>query len=1054
MILTKHICISFLLLFCYNIVLAQTEIGGVINSDSTLTLAASPYMVTSDLVIAPDGKITIEAGATLLFSNNIELEVRGILHSLGTENNKITFTSAEGVSRGSWVGIDIKNTLAQEVIIEHSNISNAATGVHEECCFAIDVTISNCDFIHNSIAIGGYSGNASLIKNCYFSDNTNCITSADKEIRDCVFEDNVYGLFNTERISVYNSSFTGHSEVALKGGRGNLENTIIENNNIGIQTFFEGFNIEGCTISNNQIGIDLENAGSNYAPIANSEICNNAEFNVKNKSNKNVSLFSNCWCDSDQENIEAKLYDGDDENGIGFISYTIYDESCTEVLETVDKTLPKSNVWTLQNSPYILNENFIVLSADTLYIEAGVEVRMASQTNLEVRGSLLAIGTEDAPILFTSNTSAQSGSWEGIRIMHSENANAQFDYCVIEYASLAIFEECCWGGMVSIENSKFLNNETAIGGYSGDNTIVKGCYFSGNTNCLTNADKLVEDCVFENNDYGLFYTERISVFNSSFTGHREAALYGGRGLVQNTTLINNNIGVQTFFQGFEIDSCTISENTIGIQFDNYDSDFASITNSQICNNIEFNAVNNSEINIFLFSNCWCDSDQLSIEENIFDGDDDNDFGLISYDVYEDDCEELIVKVDKSSPDIFYWTLPNSPYVITEDYVLFPNKTLIIEPGVQVKVAPGAKFEIRGALLAQGTAMDSISFSSTSGQSKGSWFGIDVLNTLGGNAVFDYCTFKYAEVAVQEECCWGGLVSVANCSFIENGIGLGGYSGDVTPVDSCYFAHNTYGMTQADKSINNSVFEDNEYGLYQTERIDVRNSQFYNHTMSGLYGGRGIVDQCEIINNNIGIKSFFEGFEVFNSVINQNLIGIELSEYGDTVSIVQDNNICFNENFNVYNTSDNNVSLITNCWCDSDSTRVEDLLFDGWDDSSVGLMDYTLFTDDCVDQIFQTDKVNGNITYFTTSTSAEHLASANENLSVHPNPASEFLVVEYDAPIEEIEILDYTGRVVSVHQANGMSHFRIDLNQDLSGIYLLRVRLKHQQILSKKIVISK
>ena len=54
-----------------------------------------------------------------------------------------------------------------------------------------------------------------------------------------------------------------------------------------------------------------------------------------------------------------------------------------------------------------------------------------------------------------------------------------------------------------------------------------------------------------------------------------------------------------------------------------------------------------------------------------------------------------------------WTLANSPYTMTGSIVVFPGKTLTIQPGVVVNVqnpGPGNLYylEIRGSLVAKGT----------------------------------------------------------------------------------------------------------------------------------------------------------------------------------------------------------------------------------------------------------------------------------------------------------------------------------------------------------------
>ena len=72
--------------------------------------------------------------------------------------------------------------------------------------------------------------------------------------------------------------------------------------------------------------------------------------------------------------------------------------------------------------------------------------------------------------------------------------------------------------------------------------------------------------------------------------------------------------------------------------------------------------------------------------------------------------------------------------------------------------------------------------------------------------------------------------------------LGGYAGWDMVVRRCVFERNTYAVTGAEKVIYDSVFRDNEYGLYETERVSVYDSTFTGNEVA-LYGGRGEVRGC-------------------------------------------------------------------------------------------------------------------------------------------------------------------------------------------------------------------
>src|SRR5256885_12199437 len=73
---------------------AQTNVSGGIYTNTTWTLANSPYIVVDTIVVFPGVTLTIEPGVTVKFADGKYLEVRqGSLIAAGTATDSITITS-------------------------------------------------------------------------------------------------------------------------------------------------------------------------------------------------------------------------------------------------------------------------------------------------------------------------------------------------------------------------------------------------------------------------------------------------------------------------------------------------------------------------------------------------------------------------------------------------------------------------------------------------------------------------------------------------------------------------------------------------------------------------------------------------------------------------------------------------------------------------------------------------------------------------------------------------------------------------------------------------
>ena len=82
---------------------ADTNISGIISSNTTWTLANSPYITKGSVLVNKGVTLTIEPGVTVKFNKGHSLQIDGTLIARGNSSNKITFTSAQAApAPGDW----------------------------------------------------------------------------------------------------------------------------------------------------------------------------------------------------------------------------------------------------------------------------------------------------------------------------------------------------------------------------------------------------------------------------------------------------------------------------------------------------------------------------------------------------------------------------------------------------------------------------------------------------------------------------------------------------------------------------------------------------------------------------------------------------------------------------------------------------------------------------------------------------------------------------------------------------------------------------------------
>ena len=213
-------------------------------------------------------------------------------------------------------------------------------------------------------------------------------------------------------------------------------------------------------------------------------------------------------------------------------------------IEVTGGTIDTNSTWYQACSPYIVTGNVLVSEGVTLTIEPGVEVKFASGTGLQVNGTLVARGTSDSPIVFTSNqASPTAGDWISI-FFADPSTDATYDAngnytggSILEYCEVRYGGGSGSNGAVYIEKSApYINQCTITNSASNGVAFSQGGARISHTTISDNAQK----GIYINNYPGSMETIiSHSTISNNGQGGIDAYFYRGGGTFSDNIISNN-----------------------------------------------------------------------------------------------------------------------------------------------------------------------------------------------------------------------------------------------------------------------------------------------------------------------------------------------------------------------------------------------------------------------------------------------------------------------------------------------------------------------------------
>jgi hypothetical protein len=229
-----------------------------------------------------------------------------------------------------------------------------------------------------------------------------------------------------------------------------------------------------------------------------------------------------------------------------------------------------------------------------------------------------------------------------------------------------------------------------------------------------------------------------------------------------------------------------------------------------------------------------------------------------------------------------WSLAGSPYIVNSSIVVFPGKTLTIQPGVEIQINnqnnTNIYIETRGTINCIGTDAQPIKIHALYDTSSTvAWQGFVCTSSQGGVLNADrveisnaYFTFSYETIPTTlsytnskfircfQAVTVGTNLNLSGCEFIDNEVGVYGWAN--FDIDNCLFKDNTTALYvwATELTMTNSNLMDNQVGLTFNSvalgSVNIADCEFSNNLLALNYPNNSLVENCIFTNNGTGIQS--------------------------------------------------------------------------------------------------------------------------------------------------------------------------------------------------------
>ncbi|MDP1678269.1 MAG: right-handed parallel beta-helix repeat-containing protein [Bacteroidota bacterium] len=884
-------------------------ISGAITSNTTWS-----GNITADSVFIPVGiTLTIQPGTTVKFNTGKMLVVAGKIIADGKSDSLIFFTSNSVIpAPGDWNGIELQATALVTSVINFCVVEYGGGGSNTGNIFyktgAPAISITNSVIQYSSSHGINLRASQSRIANTVLRQNAGYAVFAD-----------LSSSFIVDSSTISNNTIGG----ILVGvnSTASILNSAVDSNGTGI---FISSNaaptIKKNYLRRNNIGIQYT-GGVTQPTITQDTIVNNITWGFLNTSTSTTVLARrNYWGnDAGPFNPSSNPTGLGDKvsNFVDFQPWTIL--APTSPYISVTGNIAKDSTWS--SGVFWIKNDIAVNTGFKLTIKPGVIVKLAIGVRLTVNGSINASGTADSLIVFTSIKDDSYGGHNDTTTAPSIPARGDWDmvWLYINQNSTSILNNCIfkWGGSTGNGNVRVDGASPTIDNIYSTQSSNYGLYL------INGANVTVSNSTFGSNslDGLLIQSSNPSIYKSTTANNGRYGIYANgnsRFTIRKSKLTGNTYGIiadggTASATLISLDSSIVSFNTIAGLYLWYGTGPQTFAYNRIEGNgagyglwcFNVNALVTIDSNIIInHGGEGIVTSRASITNNLIQG---NSLPITLIGRVNSTYSGNTIVGNKYNyalglranrgeeglrdtlSTVFPAGITSKTYFFIDDassVVVASGTTLVIQPGVIIKIAAGLYFRVDGTLIANGTPSDPIVFTSyrdasyggktnlltdNTAPAPGDWQYVRLYTNTTSGTVFNNCVFKY-----------GGLNGYGNL-FLSNDIVFTNPN-PITNIISRKSSSNGIYLSDCKVTFDNVTLDSNAaYGLYvlgnRPSDVTVRNSFIQDNNGAGMQAVNNSafreVSNCFIRRNNgwgIGTSNGTLAQYYFGNTVTNNAAG--------------------------------------------------------------------------------------------------------------------------------------------------------------------------------------